>query len=122
MLNGKNKVKGLYKDNTLVATWDKQMDPSDLSKAIANHVKENSLTEVDSDVEHVQSFPELLVPKGTVVALESVVEPVVTPVVTPVVVVEPVVEPVVVTEKSRDDMTPAEKRADTLARKATISE
>ena len=58
MLNGKNKVKGLYKDGTLVATWDKSMDPSDLQKAIASHVKESPLTEVLSEVEHVQSFPE----------------------------------------------------------------
>ena len=60
MLNGKNKVKGLYKDNVLVATWDKHMDALDLERNIANHVGDNELTEVDSDVMDVQSFPALL--------------------------------------------------------------
>ena len=78
MLNGKNQVKGLYKDNTLVATWDRLMDPSDLTKAIANHVKEDTLTEVDSDVTNVQSFPEFLV-QPEVAKEVATPEPVVVP-------------------------------------------
>ena len=110
-----NELKGLYIDNLLVATYDHTMAPKDLETQMKLRVGESTLEEGSAEWEHSWQFPESLrAPEP-----EPVVEPVVEP--------EPVSHKALKVEANaeslaREDMTPAEKRKDTLAKKKAAAE
>ena len=111
LLHGKKGVKALYIDGEKVCTWDKTMDPRDLERAIARRVGSGELVEQETDHRKVTDFPEFTYQEiEPVVEIQPAPMPQETP--GPTTLVMPQVQ------RSRDDMTPAEKRKDTLAKKA----
>jgi hypothetical protein len=73
IVHGKNSVKGIYKDGSLVATQDKGCSPQDLEDCVKQHGGDSPYDVIDTDSTcgNVLEMPTKLVPVATVAVLKK---------------------------------------------------